>query len=175
VGVWADVTGKYRLIPFPAYFAIQRLIAWYTDKGTTPPPSQFPFSIQNISSNVRQLATSRSDGSLDLALWLTNPSCNLSYYYPANGDLLPNGTCCWHDGDPQVEYAKYNLAVLGGELYPEPEEVTVSFGVKCADILLHYPTRNDTIFSVGPGSEIGIGVPVDPVFIRCSLTTDKYN
>jgi len=170
VGVWTDPTGKYRLNPLPAYYVVQRLIAWYNDIGTQSPPTQWPFALLGATSIVRSLPTARRDGSLDLALWLTVPSCNLSTYHPYNGELFPNGSCCWRDGDPQVEYAKYNLAVLGGELYPEPVDVTVQFGSKCENIFIHYPARNDTIYSAGPGNQLTIGVPVDPVFIRCSLT-----
>ncbi len=64
-----------------------RLIAWYNDPGTQQPPTQWPYQVMANNtpvsqSEVRVLASARRDGSLDLALWLPIPPCNLSSYHP---------------------------------------------------------------------------------------------
>jgi len=173
----------------PSYDALRRFQRRLADEGPGTAPSAWPVRV-TAPDSVRQLPLVRRDGSLDLALWTTAALQGDPTYSPRDGTVrsgqytvvrrsrsqgigdarhrpghvYPAGSTA-HNGDQDVETAKYRNAVIGAHLYPAPVAATVRIGRPCS-VAAFYPCRSDAVIDIPFTPTLHWPVAADPVLLR---------
>lgn len=150
-----------------AFDTVKEILAIERDSGTDARPTGLDFSLPGAPPSLRKVLLSRSGGVVDLVLWNPVPVYNDSTWN-CNDPAIPSSIT---DPVQRCEYAKYNLAVDGGDAFPADTPVTLQLG-QPADVSSERPHSERAFTSLGHGSSFNLSVGADPMVVRIKLS--KY-
>jgi Concanavalin A-like lectin/glucanases superfamily len=158
--------GTWTVRKKPAFDTVKKLLAIERDSGTDARPAGLDYSLTG-GAGLRKLLLARSGGVVDLVLW--NPA--RVYNDPTwdcNDPRIPSSIV---DPIQRCEYAKYNLAVDGGDAFPAAVPVTLQLA-GAADVSTERPYSETAFTALGHGSTFSLNVGADPLVVRIKLS--KY-